>query len=1050
MRKSYTSPSSRWHHRFLLLAAAFVLLFTGSAFAQSVTISGKVSDELGNGLTGVAITIKQAAGTTASNRGAVTDSDGKYTIDLDSPNDVLVFTYLGYKTEERSASGRTTLNLTMKEDATSVEEVVVVGYGVQKKEFLVGSVSQVSGRELTKAPMNNVSNMMTGKLPGVTSIQRSGTPGSDGSSILVRGVSTFNGSAPLCLVDGVERMINTVNPNDIASISILKDAATASIYGMRAANGVILITTKSGSEGPATIAYDGSVTFTQNTAVPEMLNGPDYVYWHNKAREMDGAKPYYTPEVLRDLDNRGILGNTDWLSKIYKSYGLTHQHNISATGGSKNIKYYASIGMLNQDGILRNTDYQRYNVRSNIDAKIAKNLNFSMNISAFLEEKSLPGYNIASQSEFNPISMAFYAIPILKDTYEGKPVSYNNGTYEISPYAALTQSGYQKTQRWQFEGSAKLEYDLGGSFKPLEGLKVSVFAAYNYGFTGNKNYLSSYDLMSFSPQTMQMTPSKAQGVGENNFTKSASHGGSLHLRPQISYQRTFGRHAVSGLFLYEQSKSNSDTMTGYRKGYIQKYPIDLSMGMTPVAPYATGSFGHTGVASYAGRFTYAFDKRYLAEFTFRADGSYKFAPKNRWGFFPSAAIGWVLSEEKFFKQAFPNVDLLKFRASYGEMGSDDTDPFLYIQSYKSTAPGYAYVIGGQAQSVFYSGPYRYDNLTWSRAKTFNVGMDLSLWNGKFGMEFDFFYKVTDKILEKQGGAYAPSLGGNVPVFGNTGKVDNRGFELILKHNNWFSSGWHYSLVGNLSWARNRILKMKISDSHPSYRAILGQPIGAIYGFIATGLFQTQEQLDAAPTAPSGDKKLGDLMYRDINGDGRINQTDDYVKIGRSSIPEMNFSLNMEVGWKGLQLSALWQGVALVSYQLNGVYANGHTDATTFTRPFYSNGNAPYYIVNESWTPEHTDAKYPRLSAAGNGNNNWSSSWWTKDGSYLRLKNLQLSYSLPKKLISKLGLSRASIYFAGTNLWTISSFKYVDPEMPSINNGYYPQQRTFSIGANLTF
>lgn len=1036
-------------HFIRCLLATILMLFVGSgyALAQARQLSGKVTDTSGGGIPGVTIIVKNHHA-----RGTVTDTHGNYNIEVASKDEVLVFSYLGYKTQEITIGNRNIINVRLDEDATQMDEVVVLGYGVQKRQFIVGSVSQVSGKELTVVPMTNVSNMMTGKLPGVTSIQRSGTPGSDETTIFVRGASTFTNSSPLCIVDGVERMINTVNPNDIASISILKDAATASIYGMRGANGVILITTKSGSEGPATISYDGSVTFTQNTAMPELLNAEDYIFWHNKARELDNMNPLYSTETIRSMKEQGIYGNTDWLSKIFKNFGLTHQHNLSATGGTKRIKYYSSIGMLNQDGILRNTSYERYNVRSNIDANIARNLNFSINIGAFYENRELPGYNIGSQSEFSPITAAIYALPILTDTYEGIPVSYNNGSSEQSPVAALEKSGFQKFRRWQFESNAKLEYDFG-SVKALEGLKIAVFAAYNYSFSAQRNYLSSFDLMSFDPQKgIKLTPATASGVKENNFNKSASFGGNTTLRPQLSYERTFGRHTVTGLFFYEQYKSNSDTMTGYKQGYIQAYPIDLSLGMDQLAPYVTGSFDYKGSASYAGRFTYAFDKKYLAEFTFRADGSYKFAPQNRWGFFPSAAVGWVISEEKFFKAALPKVDFLKFRVSYGEMGSDDTNPYLYQQSYLSTSPGYTYVIGGEAQSAYYTGAYRYDDLTWSRARTINAGFDLSVWNGKLGVEFDWFYKVTDHILETQAGSYAPSLGGNVPSYGNTGKVDNRGFELVLKHANRYANGWSYALTGSLAWSRNKVLKRIIADDHPSYRAVLGQPVGALYGFKAIGLFQTQEQLDNSPLPPSGEKRLGDLMYLDVNGDGRIDREHDYVKIGRATYPEMNFSLNMEVGWKNLHLTALWQGVALVSYQLNGQYSTGpkHTDATMYTRPFYNNGNTPYYLVEDSWTPEHTNAKYPRLSTTNNGNNGNASSWWVKDGSYLRLKNVQLSYTLPRSLTKKMGMNNVSVYIAGTNLLTFSAFKYVDPEIPSINNGYYPQQRTYSIGLNLTF
>lgn len=648
------------------------------------------------------------------------------------------------------------------------------------------------------------------------------------------------------------------------------------------------------------------------------------------------------------------------------------------------------------------------------------------------------------------MTQAFYALPLLKETYEGKPLGYTNGSYTYTPLAALEDAGYQNQRTWTFDSTARLEYDFG-SIKALQGLKASIFMGYNVGSTLDYNYLRKYSLYKFDPKSFTVTETIAQGIPESNFNKSNSLGWSMTIRPQINYEREFGKHSVSALFFFERRKSYDDTMTGYKTGYYADFPIDLSMGLVNQSPYTTGSHSYTGSAGFAGRISYAYDKKYLLEVTMRADGSYKFAPKNRWGYFPSVAVGWVMSEEAFFKRALPKIEYFKLRASYGVLGSDDTSPYLYMQSFFSTAPGFTCVIGGQPQSAYYTGGYIHDNLTWSRTHTYNFGMELRAFQGKLGIEFDWFYKLTSRILESDsGGTYAPSLGGNNPAWLNSGRVDNRGFELTLRHANSFRNGWSYALTGNLSWARNRVLSRRIADDHPSYRAILGEPIGSIYGFQALGLFQTQEQVDNYPTAPSGWAGLGEIMYKDIDGDGKIDRDHDYVKIGRSTTPEMSFSLNMDVAWKDISLSVLWQGVALCDYQLSGLYGNGHTDNTMYTRPFYGDGNAAYYLVENSWRPDHTNAEYPRLHAITNSNNANASTWWIRNGAYLRLKDVRLSYALPKKLLSKIGIERTSIYVAGTNLLTFSAFKYIDPENPGINNGYYPQQRTYSIGLNLTF
>lgn len=1044
MEKNFIRCSVSRLSRVIMLSLALLFAFIFRVDAQSFSVSGTVTGSGGGYEVGAVVFVKGASGT-----GTMTDDQGRYSIDVPDKNAVLVVSLLGYKTAEVDVAGRSVVNVQLEEETTVLDEVLVVGYGMQKRQFLVGSVSQVSSKELLKAPQTNVQNMLAGKLSGLTAVQKTGTPGNDSAELLVRGKSTFNDASPLVLVDGVERQMNFLNPNDIASISILKDAATAAIYGVKAANGVILITTKTGTAGKSTISYDGSVSFDLNTVVPEMLNAKDYVYWHNKAMEMDGATPYWTEDVLARLDQMGILGETNWLDKIYDKFGLTHQHNISASGGTDKIKYFASLGYMNQDGILKRTNFERYNFRANIDAKLTDGLRFQMNVSGAHSLRDWPGLDMTSQAEFNPIQRAFYAIPIFKETYEGLPLGYKPGSYTYNPVASLN-TGYMQQTRWLAEIRSSLEYDFASASPVLQGLKASVFFAYNYDQTMDHNLLETYQQYSYSPTTQTLTQTTSEGIAETGFNKSQSVGWNYTIRPQISYEREFAKkHNVTALLLFESYKYYSDTMTGYKKNYYSGFPVDISLGFENQSPYVTGSHKYQGSASFAGRLGYAYDKKYIIEATFRVDGSYKFAPANRWGFFPSVAAGWVMSEEKFFKDNVRWIDYFKLRASAGMLGSDDTDPYLYIQTYNTSQN--VYVTGGKSQQIFYSNGYVYDNLTWSRTNTYNVGLEMRAFRNRLSVEFDWFYKYTSRILENEGSSstYAPSLGGNYPIWVNSGKMDNRGFDLTLGWTDSFSNGWTYGLTGMLSWSRNRVLERKIADDHPSYRAVFGQPLGQLYGFEAEGLFQSQEEIDNYATAPTGTLNLGDIKYRDINGDGIISSQYDYVRIGYSPTPEMLFSLNMEVGWKNIMLSALWQGAALCNYSLTGVYNNGNCDNTMYSRPFYGNGNAPYYIVEDSWTPENTDARYPRLSAGANGNNAWSSDWWVVDGSYLRLKNLQISYTIPSHVL-KNKMQRIMVYVAGTNLLTFTEFKYLDPENPGLNNGYYPQQSTYSVGLNLTF
>ena len=1019
------------------------------ASAQQI-VTGRVSGPEGTAESGAVVYVKGSA-----SNGTMTDDNGRYEISVPGSDAVLVFSMMGYKDVEHRVGSDRVIDIRFTEDVNYLDEVVVVGYGEQKKEFVVGSVSQVGSKDLLKAPNTNVSTMLAGRLAGMTAVQTTGIPGGDQASLLIRGVSTFNSSSPLVLVDGVERNMNYLNPNDIESVSILKDAATASIYGVRGANGVILVTTKKGSSGDAKITYDGSASFDTNTVDPPLLDAEEYIYWHNKAREMDGQTPYWTPERIASLKERGLYGETDNWALIYKDFGFTQQHNVSASGGSENFRYYTSVGYFDQDGILKNTSLTRYNVRANIDAKLSKGLNYNVNIAVANSERSWPGLSMRGsdgswQGEFSPIGQAIKALPILAAEYDGLPLGYTNGTYVFTPLAALN-SGYQDQSRWMSEIRSNLQYDfsaLGVDF--LKGLKAGVNIAYNFDYTLDRNKLESFDLYSYSATTDQADKKVSLGISETNFTKSHSMGYNLTIRPQVNYERDFGKNHISALWFMERYTSHGDTITGNKSGYAEGAPTDLNMGATFPSVPVSGGYSDAGSFGTAVRINYAYDKKYLAEATLRADASYKFAPENRWGYFPAFALGWVMSEEDFLKDV-SWVDYMKLRASAGVLGSDDTSAYLYMQTYKSSSPNTSIYINGTPHPIYYTSNYVYDDLTWSRTNTYNIGYEARMFNNRLSMELDVFYKYTSNILEYDStGYYAPSLGGNNPVWMNSGVVDNRGFDLKLSWGDVFGDGWSYAVTGIVSWSRNKLISKRLTDSYPSYRAQLGQPLGSYYGFHALGLFQTQEEVDEYPNAPSGWAELGAIKYQDVNGDGKISSTEDFVKIGRSSTPEMTFSLNFDLAYKAFSLSMMLQGATLCDYALCGTWSNGNMDNTYYTRAFYGGGNTFRYLVEDAWTPENTNASYPRLASSTNANNAWISDWWMRDGSYLRLKNLQFAYDVPERIFRGTPLSACRFYVAGTNLFTLSAFKYIDPENPGINNGYYPQQRTVSLGAKVSF
>jgi TonB-linked SusC/RagA family outer membrane protein len=1026
----------------------FLLTFSLNVFAQNITVRGNITDTQGELLIGVAV---QVSGTTT---GVVTDIDGNYVLSNVPPSATLRITYVGMATQTISVNGRTTINVVMQEDSELLEDFVVIGYGVVPRAHLTGAVSSVDAKGLAIAPMQNVSNMLTGKIPGLTSIQRSGKPGDDGTALYVRGVNSFHGNAhPMVIIDGVPRPMNQVNPNDIESISVLKDASAA-IYGVQGANGVILITTKSGSEGAAKISYDGSVTMTQNTAMPQMLNAPDYMYWHNKARAMDGLTPLWTADIQNKVmnnDPNSIWGQTDWLDKIFRT-GMMQQHNLSAAGGTDKVRYFTSIGYMNQEGTLINTDFTRYNARTNLDIQVAKNLRFTAQLAGQRSDRNWPGTDISNQGEFNPVRQAINSIPILKSEFNGYPVAWTSGSYRVNGYAALNESGYKRQTRWSLDSNFKLEYDFSDLTDALKGLRASMFGAYNYNNTADSNYDRYYELY-FINQNFDEGIAGASGYTPgSSYTKSASWGDTWMLRPQIDYSRSFDRHSVAAMFTYEARQSYSSTMTGRKRGYYTDDPVDITIGAEFPDNAVTGSHKYSdGQLAYIGRLNYAFASKYLTEVAFRYDGSWKFAPENRWGFFPSTSLGWTVSEEDFFRDALPAVDYLRLRASYGKTGNDAVDPFMHNSLFNIAPNSMAFGDQRRALAQFYAeNAYIYRHLTWASTNNYNIGIDFNMWNRMLGVELNLFYKLTKDILEEQAGNFPPSLGGYFPRFQNSGKVENKGFEITLSHHNRINSDWSYSVRGDFAFARNKVLSRIVGDNVPNYRSQIGRPIGERYGFQALGLFQSWEEIDNYPAAPSGMVRPGDIKYLDVNGDGMISARHDYVRIGYGAIPEINFAMNMELNYKNFYLNMLWQGVSNTDYSLSGVYDTGVTSSTVYTEAFSGNGNAPHYLVTDAWTPENPNAGYPRLSSIPNGNNAWESSWWVINGNYLRLKSANIGYNVPASLLQKSPFSNVNVYLAGTNLLTFSHFKYVDPESPSVSNGYYPQQRTYSVGLNVTF
>ena len=1043
----------------MLFATFLVLTGTIAAYAQQ-TVTGVVTDAGGNPIPGAVVMIK------GTNTGTSTDDAGKYTITA-LPSQTLVFISMGMEQMEYRVGSRTRLNVELHDDTTFLDEVVVVGYGAQKKIHVTGSVAAVSGTELKKSTATNVSQSLVGKLPGIITQQSLGQPGSDQVSILVRGYSSYNDAGTvLVLVDGVERDMNQVNPADIESISVLKDASAA-IYGMRGANGVILITTKRGDEGTANVQYTGRFIANHATALPQMMTGDQYMKYYNLGYQLDQwvtgtpleeTEPYFTDAEIAATTNGDLsdgIENTNWMEPMLRTT-FTHQHNVSVSGGSKKVNYFFSGGFQDQRGFMEGHYNKRTNFRTNIDAKPNDNLKISLNLGVMYQDYNQPGnltYANATIGGTTPWALMF-ALPFVPKTYLVDPDSpyygmatspmRTSGAWVGNAEYAAQHSGYSASQTTKIETTARVEY----SVPFLQGLKLAMQYSYDWKDLDSKTYAYGYQLMAwnFASRVYELKEC-SHALAEGNLYMGDQKSHNTILRPEVSYNRKFGKHEVSGLVLYEQTSYFGKSFSTSAQNFALLDIDELTFADASTAKNSSGR-EYTGYSSFIGRFNYSYDDRYLLEVLGRYDGSYKFGKGHRWGFFPAVSAGWIVSKEEFFKDALPDVDLMKLRASVGEVGNDNVGAYQYRKNFYLNSNGTA--LGRIPQATMYNlTSYPNFELTWEHIRTYDAGLELNAWKGLLGVEFDWFYKYTYDILDTITAAFPPSLGGHYPTVENSGIFDNRGFELSVNHSNKVGD-LVYRVNGNVSWAHNRIIRRRQADNILPWQDVIGTPWGSIWGLESDGLYQTQEEVDNAPEGV--EPRIGDIKYIDQNGDGKIDY-DDYVMIARNPRPELMYALQFDATWKGFDLNIQFQGGALCDKMLLGAWANGVSDATPLTKPWYGNyDNAPLYLVEQSWRPDNTDATYPRLSAnASSYRNNYRvSDFWKRNGAYLRLKNVSLGYTLPRSWTRMVGMESIRTFISGTNLLTFTQFKYLDPESPNVVTGYYPQQRTITLGIDVNF
>ncbi len=973
---------------------------------QQRAITGVVTDNLGEPVIGANVIEK---GTT---NGVITDMDGNFALTV-SDNAVIQISYIGYIPQEIPVGNRITFRISLKEDSQNLDEVVVVAYGTQKKVNLTGAITSIKADNLENRPSSNVVNMLTGQLPGVTVIQNSGQPGEDVGTLRVRGIGTLGNSEAMVIVDGIESSMNNVDPNDIENIVVLKDAAASSIYGVRAANGVILVTTKKGTIGKPVISYNGYTGWQSASRMPDFLNSADYATLLNEAYSNDGLPAPYTGDEIEKFRNGSDpdhYPNSDWAKALISESGFFHNHYLNMAGGTENTQYSVSLGYHEKGGIIPNSSYNRYNLRSNIDTKVNDRLSVYLNLAMSRDRTLAPTTDIGTLFYWN-----------LRET-PTTPIQFSNGNYglhlnEHNSVAFARNGGTNKKYKNDLQGN------IGFSYKIIEGLLLKGSAATRFNLTDIYQDTKSMNFYTADlPDPVKTTRSEVYNQDDKMLE--------INLQAYLDYSKTIGKHDIKGLLGYSQIQNEWKTVYAGRKDL----PENNSLGQINAGDINTqetkGYRKDYALRSVFGRVNYSFDDRYLLEANMRYDGTSRFPKNNRFGVFPSFSAGWRISEEAFFNS--PVVDNLKIRGSWGKLGNQEIGDYAFLNTYVF---GMNYPFNNiLAPGISINETMENKAITWETTTQVDVGVDADFWNGKLSVTFDYFNKVTDDILLN---LPAPYMLGVKPPMQNAGSVVNRGVELLLTHRNQVKD-FRYSASFNFSYIHNEITDLKGSDQ-PG-RSV-GDPINNIYGYVVDKIFDSQEEIDNSPTQIWG-AKPGDFKYKDLNNDNVIDDKD--RKSLGTYFPKIFYGFRLEFGYKQFDFSTLLQGAGAVNAIVRG----------EIDKAFLNGGKVTSKHLDR-WTPGNTSASYPRLTIKDATRNNYDSDYWMQNASYLKMRNIQVGYTLPQHVISKIGLSRLRVYFSGDNLLTITSFDGVDPEASYNPTGeghssYYPLTKSFSFGINASF
>lgn len=1009
-----------------LIALSLVFI---QAQAQPANITGTVVDEEGSTLPGVNIRIKDKT------IGTVTDMDGKYVLSA-ADGDILVFSFIGYKTLEKLVQGNRVLDVVMEPAVSELEEVVVVGYGEQKKASVVGAISSVRSDDLKQSASANLSNAIAGRISGVMTKMISGRPGADNSRIFIRGQATMNDATPLVMIDGVEGDFTQLDPDDIESFSVMKDASATAVYGVRGANGVILVTTKRGIKQKPVVSFSGLAAVQTPIRLPEVLDAYNFALLKNEAIRNDGGDitqyAYSTDEDLghyRLGDAPFTHPDNDLIDRFLRKYVPQTQVNLNVRGGSDFLKYFVAVNYLYQDGIYAKSDngrystnasYQRINLRSNLDFNVTKSTLVSIDLTSSFRSRNNIGLQNRFSGDSGPESNNMFELllrqPANYMTLTNPDGSYGSGFVQPSgtgmrnPLQIIERGGYYHVNQNVYGANLRLNQKLDFITKGLSVnamVKATLFQANSETlterpFTIEYNKYGKYTNI-FSPEELpQLSYSTL-----NDWIR-------IYSEASVNYAAEFGNHAVTALALYNQTS------------YVENAAVP------------------TGYLGFVGRVTYGYKRKYLGEINLGYNGSDQFAKGQRYALFPAFSAGWVISEENFWKKHIKFMNYLKVRGSYGMVGNDKlgNNQYLYIQTYSAGNANFGnYNFGTTSQPLngWLEGRLGNNHVTWERAEKTNIGADIRMFRNRLSLGVDYFYEYRKDILMVNS-SLPSTLGIGVPPT-NIGRVENRGGELEIGYNDQVK-GFRYFAKGNVSYAKNTILFQGEPVQPYEWMAATGRSIGQFFGLRYDGLFMSPEDIERSPSQ-LGTVKIGDIKYKDLNDDGVVDKNYDKAAIGYGKVPRLQFGLTLGFEYRNFDFSMLWQGAALFSayFEYGAIWE------------FLDNGNAQEHHLGR-FNPEDPStwekATYPRLHNGYFENNHTISDYWLKKGDYLRLKNMEVGYTLPKKLSGKLGISNMRVYLSGTNLLTFDYVKTFDPETETTRGYNYPQLAQYTFGFNVQF